>query len=382
MTKTAKIENKKKLINHMIKNTIFLVILLLFPAVAIAQKDQAPIDVFFKAEVVKIIEQANSVLPDGREMKQQHLLLRGREDPFQDQEFEFNGIDDFGPIVKNSYRAGDTVLAVASYDADGNVSYYVTDYVRTKYLWLLMIIFACVLIGVGRVKGLRSLIALALTFLIIIKYIIPQILAGANALVVSFLGALLILLIIIYVTEGWRARSHLAATSIFFSLLFTIFLSWLFVTLAKLTGVASEEVSFLINIGEQAINFKGLLLAGIIIGSLGVLDDIVISQVATVEQIAKAINSGDHREIFKRAYRVGVSHIASMTNTLFLAYAGVALPLLILFISGESAFTSWGQIINNEAIATEIIRTLAGSIGLILSVPITTYLATWWYSRR
>ena len=141
-------------------------------------------------------------------------------------------------------------------------------------------------------------------------------------------------------------------------------------------------MSYLINIGENLINFKGLLLAGIIIGALGVLDDVVISQVATVEQISKANKAFDGMEIFKRAYKVGISHIASMTNTLFLAYAGVSLPLLVLFISGESAFTSWGQIINNEMIATEIIRTLSGSIGLILSVPIATSIAAWWHRAR
>ena len=150
------------------KFLLLLVFSLALSTTALAQGSEAPADVFFKAEVVKIIEQANSVLPDGRGMKQQHLLLRGLEAPLLDEEFEFNGIDDFGPIVRNVYQPGDTVLAVASYDADGNAAFYVTDFVRTKYLWLVMIIFALALIGVGRAKGLRSLIALALTFLIII----------------------------------------------------------------------------------------------------------------------------------------------------------------------------------------------------------------------
>ena len=136
------------------------------------------------------------------------------------------------------------------------------------------------------------------------------------------------------------------------------------------------------HIGQGAINFKGLLLAGIIIGSLGVLDDVVISQVATVEQIAAAGHYLDSWKTFKHAYKVGISHIASMSNTLFLAYAGVSLPLLILFVSGKSAFSTWGQVINNQAIATEIVRTLAGSIGLILSVPIATLVAVWWFKIK
>ncbi len=155
-------------------------------------------------------------------------------------------------------------------------------------------------------------------------------------------------------------------------------MSWFFVKVAKLTGISSEETAYLINLGVGAkINFQGLLLAGIIIGTLGVLDDVVISQVAAVEQIIKTNPKQNFKEIFKKAHEIGVSHISSMTNTLFLAYAGVSLPLLILFLSGQSAFSSWLQIINNEIIATEIIRTLAGSTGLILSIPISTFLAVW-----
>jgi uncharacterized membrane protein len=137
-----------------------------------------------------------------------------------------------------------------------------------------------------------------------------------------------------------------------------------------------------LSIGGQSINFQGLLLAGIIIGFLGVLDDVVISQVAAVEQLSKTDNSLNRKGLFGRAYQIGVSHVSSMANTLFLAYAGVSLPLLILFISGQSAFTGWGQIINNEMVATEIVRTLAGSIGLILAVPISTFIAAWWYGRN
>ncbi len=206
--------------------------------------------------------------------------------------------------------------------------------------------------------------------------------AGDNPLAVVLISSVFILLVIIYCTEGFKPRSHLAIASILFSLLITVFLSWLFVGLAKLSGITGEESMFLISLGQQVVNFKGLLLAGIIIGVLGVLDDVVISQVATVEQIARANQALGRIEVFRRAYQVGISHISSMTNTLFLAYAGASLPLLILFVSGQSAFSSWWQVINNEIIATEIVRTLAGSIGLILSVPIATFIASLWFRSR
>jgi len=361
---------------------IILLLFLLAPSFVFAQENNTPKDIFFKAEVIEIAEQQKTILPDKTETEQQNLILRGLEGDFKGQEINFNGIGEIDVINKNIYKAGDRVLVVASFDAEGNAAYFITDYVRTKSLWGLAIAFVLALIIVGGAKGGRSLLALALTFLVIIKYIIPRILVGANPLITTLIGSVIILLIIIYITEGFRARSHISVISILFSLIIAIFLSWLFVSLGKLTGVTSEEILFLSNIGGQVINFKGLLLAGIIIGALGVLDDVVISQVRTVEQIAKANRSLGKGEIFKHAYKVGVSHIASMTNTLFLAYAGVSLPLLVLFISGESAFLSWGQVINNEAIATEIVRTLAGSIGLVLSVPIATFVATWWYKAK
>jgi len=361
------------------KIIITIIVFLFLPFFVFAQGEEELRDKIFRAEVIEILAQEQNILFDGTVVEQQNLRLLGLEGEFKGREVEFIGVGDFDVIKKNLYKEGDKVLVVANFDDQNNVYYYITDYVRANSLWWLATVFALALFIVGGWKGLRSLLALGITFFIIIKFIIPWILQGGSPLLVTLIGSLAILLIIVYVTEGFKTRSHVAVISILFSLLITIFLSWFFVSLARLSGLANEEVSFLINIGEQIINFKGLLLAGIIIGTLGVLDDVVISQVATVEQITKANHSLSRGEIFKRAYQVGVSHISSMTNTLFLAYVGVSLPLLVLFISGESAFSSWMQIINNEAIATEIVRTLAGSIGLILSVPISTLTAVWWF---
>ncbi len=341
----------------------------------------APKDKFFMAKVVEVIAEQTTTLPDGTKAHQQKLRLLGLSGRFKGKEVIFNGIGDFDVINKKIYQKGDKVLAVASYDDQGNVRYYVTDYIRTSGLSWLAICFVLAVVVVGRIKGLRALIALIATFFILIKFIIPQILAGASPLLITLAGSATILLLIVYITEGFSARSHIAVLSIFLSLVITVILSSFFVGLTKLSGLASEETSFLVSLLGQSINFQGLLLAGIIIGALGVLDDVVISQVAAVEEIAKANKYQLRREIFQSAYRVGISHISSMTNTLFLAYAGASLPLLILFVSGQSAFSSWGQVINNEAIATEIVRALAGSIGLILSVPIATLVAVWWFKR-
>ncbi len=335
-------------------------------------------DKVFRARVAKILEEKEITLPDGSISKQQKLKLIGEEGEFKGKTIIFNGIGDFEVIKSKIYKQGDKVLVAENFNENGEASYYVIDYVRTKNLFWLTIIFLLCLFLISGFKGFRSVISLIISFLVITEYIIPKIMSGANPLFITLIGSFVILLIIIYITEGLNRKSHIAVASILLSLIITIILSWIFVKAAKLSGMSTEETAYLINLGAGVkINFQGLLLAGIIIGALGVLDDVVISQVAAVEQIIKSNPAQNAREVFRRAYKIGVSHISSMTNTLFLAYAGVSLPLLILFLSGQSAFSSWSQIINNEAIATEIVRTLAGSTGLILSIPISTILAVW-----
>ena len=159
-------------------------------------------------------------------------------------------------------------------------------------------------------------------------------------------------------------------------------LSIIFTNIAKLTGLAQEETMFLIGFGFSVINFKGLLLAGILISVLGVLDDIVISQVESVRQIKSVNQNLNKKEVYDKAIKIGISHMSSMTNTLFLVYAGASLPLLLLFSIKQEPFLSFNQIVNNEIIAIEIIRALIGSIGLILAVPIATFLAAWFLKSK
>lgn len=361
------------------KKIIFL-ILLFFPLLVSAQTSLTG-DEILEARVIRVIEQRKNTLPDGQIVEQQNLELEITDEKRAGEKVYFYGIGSFDVVKKNFFKPGDKVLLDASTDDTGNTTYYITDYIRTSGLKILLIIFCLALLLIGGTKGIRSIISLLLSFFVIVKYIIPQILAGANPFIVTILGSFVLLLTMIYITEGFCARSHITVISILLSLVITLLLSTLFVAIAKLSGLASEETMFLISIQEGEINFKGLLLAGIIIGALGVLDDVVISQVTTVEQLHKTDPYQSFGQVFKSAHEVGISHVSSMTNTLFLAYAGASLPLLILFISGESAFSSWGQIINNEAIATEIVRTLTGSIGLITAVPISTVLATWWFVK-
>ena len=345
-------------------------------------EDSTDVDKTFKAKVVEVTAEQAVSLPDGTSGTQQDLKLSGLEGLFKNKEILIKGIGDQEANSNNTYLAGDEVLVTASKDEQGNDKYYITDYVRTRSLLWLFLIFVVSLLVIGRWKGLRSIISLVLTFWVMIKYIVPQILDGADPIIVTIIGSLAILVAIIYLTEGLNMNANICVASIFISLVLTVILSWFFVHLARLSGMGNEEASFIMNLGAAKLNLQGILLAGIIIGTLGVLDDVVISQVVSVSELDQANASLTRKEIFKKANNVGVAHISSMTNTLFLAYAGASLPLMILFVSGQSAFASWDIAINNELLATEIVRSLAGSIGLVLAVPISTILAVIWVKRK
>ncbi len=363
----------------MFKKIILLLLVGVFFSQAVLASDDKT-EKIFKARVVEVINEQENELADGSVAQQQKLRLEGIGSE-EGKVVIFDGIGDFDVIKKNIYKKGDKVLVLESRDDEGNISYYITDYVRNTEVYWLFGLFFLVMIVIGRWKGVRSILSLVFSFIVITKYIIPQILSEASPVIVVLIGSFFILLFVIYLTEGFKPISHIAVVSIFISLVITVFISYVFIELARLSGLSSEETAYIINIGEYIINFKGLFLAGIIIGALGVLDDIVISQAATAQELIKTDKYLGRKELYKKTYEVGLSHISSMTNTLFLAYAGAALPLLVLVVSGGSAFSSFSDVINNEAIAEEIVRTLSGSIGLVLAVPISTFISVWWLKK-
>lgn len=359
---------------------VFFMFFLIKKPVFAVDSSKENLNIVFKAEILEIIEEEEKKGDDGRIINQQNVRLLGLEKDFKDKEIIFTGIGNIEVLENKIYKEGQKVFVLASWDqTENSYNYYITDYSRKNILIIIGSLFFLLLILVGKFKGLRSVISLFLTFLIIIFFIVPKILSGSNPVFITSIGSFLILLFIVYLTEGFNAKSHISALSIFLSLSLVIGLSWFFIGLAKLSGAFNEDVFILLNIGQNVINFKGFLLAGIIIGTLGVIDDIIISQVAAVEQIVESNPHQDWKDVFNKAHKIGVSHIASMTNTLFLAYAGVSLPILILFVSPENPFTSFDQIISSEAISTEIVRALSGSIGIILSVPLSTFFASWWF---
>jgi len=336
-----------------------------------------------EAEVVMIVDSREIDNSDGSKIVQQNLRLKGTTGDWRNKDIFYRGItDDLQIIGANVYKKGDKVLVQVDRVPNGEEIFSLVGYVRRGPLYLLGAIFALAVIIVGGKKGLRSLLSLALTFLIILKFIIPRILAGDSPLLISIFGVFAILLAIIYLTEGFNRKSHIALFSIFISLALTFFLSSFFVNFIKLSGFVQEEAGFLVDLNFGFIDFKGLLLAGILIGAAGVLDDIVIGQVEAVRQIGKANPSLSAREVFRSAYKVGSAHLGAVINTLFLTYAASSITLLLLFSVRVEPFVTFRDIINNEAIATEIVRTLAGSVGLALAFPISTFLAVIGFPAR
>lgn len=267
---------------------------------------------------------------------------------------------------------GDKILVSISKTPDNVVNAYFVDYVRTTPILWLTVIFAIAIILISSWKGIRALLSMAFSLYIIIGYIIPHILIGEDPLRVSIIGSIILLAVSLYLTYGWTLKTHAAVISMILVLILTGALSGLFVVFAKLNGTGDENVMFLMQLMETPINLRGLLLGGMIIGALGVLDDLVTTQASAVFELHHANPALGFRGLYNSAMRIGQDHVAATVNTLVLAYAGASLPMLLMFSLGRG---DYGYLVNFSFIAEEIVRTLVGSLGLIAAVPLTTTIA-------
>lgn len=288
--------------------------------------------------------------------------------------YRIDTIDSLGNGLHYDLGVGDRVALERLVSPDGTQAVYFNDVVRTGGLWVIAVVFALAIVVVGLLRGVMALIGLAVTVALLFGFIVPSILAGKDAVLVTIAASLVILAVNMHLTHGWKRQTAAAFGSTVAGLL----LAWLFgkwfVDLAALSGLTSEEGSLLyLEHLPATINTSGILLAGIILGATGALDDVAIAQSEIVSELREANPSLTKRELFLRAMRVGRHHIASIANTLVLAYAGAALPMFLLFWSTRSL--SIGDFLNTEAVAEEVVRTLAGTVALVLTVPISTWLA-------
>lgn len=324
-----------------------------------------------KAQVTEIIEEGEIDL-GGTIQKYQVARVELLEGDYQGIVMEM----DYGRrqvLSNNLYlQPGDNILVTIGSRPDGVLTVYFADFVRINSILWLTAIFAVTILAISRWKGLRSLISMALSLLIIISYIIPNILAGGDPLWVSISGSIVLLAVTLYLTYGWTLKTHAAVLSMVIVLLFTGILAGIFVIITRLTGSGDENALFLLQMLNTQINLRGLLLGGMIIGALGVLDDLVTTQASAVFELHHANPSLGFGPLFQSAMRIGQDHVAATVNTLVLAYAGASLPMLLMFSLGRG---DYGTLVNFQFVAEEIVRTLVGSLGLIAAVPLTTAIA-------
>ncbi len=251
--------------------------------------------------------------------------------------------------------------------------YQYADVQRGRQLLGLVGLFVVAVIALGRGRGALSLVGLGLSLVVIAKFLVPALLSGSPPILTAVVGASAVMVLVLVLAHGPNVRTATAMVGTAGSLLLILLLSAVFVSLTGLSGLTSDDDYFVQAFFGQQLDLRGLLLAGIVIGALGILDDVTVTQVSVVWELRAADPTLPRRELTAAALRVGRDHIASTVNTLLLAYAGASLPLLVIFTTANEGFL---DVVTTDVVAQEIVRTLVGSIGLVAAVPLTTALAS------
>jgi len=270
------------------------------------------------------------------------------------------------------FGAGDdVVLSVPEDELTDPGAYAVVDFQRDHSLLVLAMLFAAAVVALGGRRGLAALAALALTATTLIAFVLPAILAGRDPLAVAVVGCCAIMFGALYLTHGFSARTSTAVLGTLVSLVLIGLLGTAFAHLARLTGADEDTANLAAALGT-GVDGRGLVLAGLMIGALGALDDVTVTQTSAVWELRQADPGLRSAALFRSAMRIGRDHVASAVNTLVLAYAGTTLPLLLVFSANQRGL---GDVLTTQVVATEVVRTLVGSIGVVASVPVTTAVA-------
>lgn len=321
-----------------------------------------------RAEVVEIISRSKEIVP-GTEVSTAVQELEAKILEGESKGLVVTFRNDFQQL-----EAGDRFFLNKTESDDGAVLYSVKDVERRPAIIGFIILFTVVIIAFGGFQGVRSLFSLVASFFVIAKILLPGLLAGYPPVLLSTIVAMFVLCFAIYITHGFNKESTAAFLGTVAAVVFTGILATFAISTLHLSGFESEESVYLNLSTNGALNISGLLLGSIIIGVLGVLDDVAITQVSVVRELYHLDPTLSKSSVYAKALRVGKEHVGALVNTLALAYTGASLPLLLLFSTGN---TSVSLALNYEVFATEIVRTIVGSIGLIMTVPIVTALAVY-----
>lgn len=339
---------------------LLVVFLSWFNSPVLAQENSAS---FTPADEIKL---EGVVLDDGKKVE---ITSENRKGEILSTEQSFNTPN------SPSFKTGDKVKLSIFTNPDGTKQVFITDFIRTNTIFWLFAIFIILVLLVGRKSGLGSIAGMIVSFAVLFLFIIPKITAGQNPVWITLIGVLFILPVTFYLSHGFNRKTTIALVSTFLAVCFTSMLSLLFINAAKISGYANEQAAFIQVARGGSFDIQGLLFAGIVISVIGILDDVTVSQSSIVNQLKLELPKAQTWEIYKKAMNVGRDHIGSVVNTLVLVYTGASLPLLIMFTDSSVSFN---DALNYEIIAEEVVKTLVASIGLIISIPLTTILAAYY----
>ncbi len=342
-------------------------------------QDSKPKEEVSKAKVLRILEEGQKDI-GGQKQLYQKVEVQFLDGPEKDKKLTIMH-GDMITIREEQKVKQDQKVVILKTSSPQTTLYQIVDSYRLDNLIPIIVFFLLLVITISRWKGLGSLIGLAISLLVIVNFIVPNILAGDDPLTTTIVGSLFIMVTTIYISHGFNQKTHIALMATCISLVLTGILAFIFVHVTSLTGLGSEDATSLRYGPTGNINFQGLLLGGIIIGTLGVLDDITTGLASAMQELAKTNHKLQFKQLFASGLRIGSDHIASLVNTLALAYAGAGLPLFLFIVLNPSNQPLW-FILNSEMLVEEIIRTLAGSIGLIMAVPLTALLAAWAFQKK
>jgi uncharacterized membrane protein len=294
-------------------------------------------------------------------------ILRSGPDRGTTVSFRLFGTDFSAPTL----HADDKVVLLETPSTAPDSRYAFADFQRRSPLLLLGALFVVVVVAFGRWHGVRALAGLAASLAVVTLFLLPSLLRGHSAVPVALVATSAVAFLALYLAHGLGNNTTVALVGTLISLGVITALAVAFVGATHLTGL-TDEASQVLRVIADAVDPRALLIAGTVIGALGVLDDVTVTQVSAVAELREARPELGRRELYRRALRIGRDHVSSTVNTLVLAYAGASLPLLLYFSQvGQPA----GRVLTREVVAVEIVRTLVGSIGLVLAVPVTTALA-------
>lgn len=343
-------------------SVLFFLFAFLLPTSVFAQSEG-----FDVREVSGVVQEIRSIEEVDGDFQQYDLLVESEYGVL----YEVETKDSYELGVGYTINVGDSVH-LAIIDDNGEIQPYLTDVHRERGLLIAFIAFAIVALIVGLGRGALSLLGLVFTSGILLFGVFPMILQGHDPLLVTLVASAIILLVNMHLSHGFKWGTFMAYLGTLGGLVLTYLFTEVFIHLARLSGVASDEGALLFWELDPIQAPVGILAAGMILGAVGVLDDVAMTQAELVEEISHSQPDIKKKELFSRAMRIGRHHVASTVNTLVLVYAGAALPVFLLFLNQSNDLLLF---LNNEQVAEEIIRILAGTCALVLTVPLSTWFA-------